>query len=252
MSALSDIPPALVTGASHRIGRAIALAIARSGRPVGVHYASSREGAEGVVAEIEKTGVRAVALQADLRHTAAPRALVEECALKLGQAPGVLVNNASLFEPDEIDTLSEETWAPHIAINLTAPVLLAQAFAERLPQAAQGTIVNILDQRVLRPQPGFFSYSLSKSALWSATQLLAQALAPRIRVNGIGPGPVMRSIHQTEQDFAAEVRSTLLTRQPQPEDIARAVLFIIDQPAMTGQMIAIDSGQHLIWQGAVS
>jgi NAD(P)-dependent dehydrogenase (short-subunit alcohol dehydrogenase family) len=252
MSALSDIPPALVTGASHRIGRAIALAIARSGRPVGVHYASSREGAEGVVAEIEKTGVRAVALQADLRHTAAPRALVEECALKLGQAPGVLVNNASLFEPDEIDTLSEETWAPHIAINLTAPVLLAQAFAERLPQAAQGTIVNILDQRVLRPQPGFFSYSLSKSALWSATQLLAQALAPRIRVNGIGPGPVMRSIHQTEQDFAAEVRSTLLTRQPQPEDIARAVLFIIDQPAMTGQMIAIDSGQHLIWQGAGS
>jgi NAD(P)-dependent dehydrogenase (short-subunit alcohol dehydrogenase family) len=152
-----------------------------------------------------------------------------------------------LFLEDRLESIEPEQWDRHLNINLRAPVLLAQAFARGLPLAAEGCIINIIDQRVWRPTPEFFSYTISKTALWTATRMLAQALAPRIRVNAIGPGPALKNIHQTEAEFAGEVGSTLLRRGTTPEEIASTVRFILDARAMTGQMIALDGGQHLVW-----
>ena len=158
-----------------------------------------------------------------------------------------LVNNASEFQPDTVGSASLETWNAHLDINLRAPVFLAQALVRHLPAGTDGNVINIIDQRVWKLTPEFFSYTLSKAGLWTATRTLAQALAPRVRVNAIGPGPVLKSIHQTDADFSAEVRSTLLQRGPSTAEIASAVRFILDAPAMTGQMIALDGGQHLTW-----
>ncbi|MBS0243656.1 MAG: SDR family oxidoreductase, partial [Proteobacteria bacterium] len=159
-----------------------------------------------------------------------------------------LVNNASLFIEDDLASLDPDTWDRQMAVNLRAPVLLAKAFAARLPAEATGVIVNIIDQRVLASTPEFLSYGIAKAGLFAATRMLAQALAPRIRVNGVGPGPVLQSVYQSEADFAAEARSTLLGRAVAPEEIAAAVRFILDAPSLTGQMIAIDAGQHLAWR----
>jgi NAD(P)-dependent dehydrogenase (short-subunit alcohol dehydrogenase family) len=159
-----------------------------------------------------------------------------------------LVNNASLFQDDRIATLTEAGLAAHMAANLTAPLLLAQAFAAALPAAQRGLIVNMIDQRVWRPNPQFFSYSLSKAGLWWATQTLAQALAPRIRVNGIGPGPTLASVHQTPDDFAAEAAAVPLARAASPQDITAALRYLIEASSVTGQMIAVDGGQHLAWR----
>jgi NAD(P)-dependent dehydrogenase (short-subunit alcohol dehydrogenase family) len=161
--------------------------------------------------------------------------------------PTCLVNNASEFLVDTVATVTAENWDTHLDINLKAPVFLARALYLHLPEGESGNVINIIDQRVWRLTPDFFSYTISKAGLWTATRTLAQALAPRVRVNAIGPGPVLKSIHQTENDFAAEVRSTLLKRGPSPAEIAAAVRFILDAPAMTGQMIALDGGQHLTW-----
>jgi NAD(P)-dependent dehydrogenase (short-subunit alcohol dehydrogenase family) len=160
-------------------------------------------------------------------------------------APSCLVNNASEFLFDELPTLSAELWDAHFAVNLRAPVFLAKALAENLPEGADGNVVNLIDQRVLRPSPEFFSYTLAKTGLWSATRMLAQALAPRVRVNAIAPGPVLQSVHQTPEEFEAERRMTLLRHGTSPQEIAAAVAFILDAPAITGQMIALDGGQHL-------
>ena len=242
-------PPrvALVTGAGRRIGRGIALDLARHGWAVGVHYATSAGDAQAVVAEIAQAGGRAAALQGDLADAAATSRLVPACAAALGQ-PTLLINNAALFQEDRIETLDAALWDRQLAINLRAPVLLAQAFAAGLPANAQGNIVNIIDQRVWRLTPQFFSYTAAKSALWAVTQTLAQALAPRIRVNAVGPGPVLRSIHQSAADFDAEVGATLLEIGTTPAEIAATIRFILDAPAMTGQMIALDGGQHLAWR----
>ena len=236
---------ALVTGAGQRIGRAIALRLAQAGFDVGIHYRSDPDAAEAVVAEVQALGRRAVALKAELTDEAVARALVAEAAGALGPLR-VLANSASAFEDDRAGSLGRGTWDRHFETNLRAPLVLAEAFAERAGEGA--CVVNLLDQRVWKPTPQFFSYALSKSALWTATRMLAQAWAPRVRVNGVGPGPTLASVHQSEADFEAEAKGTLMGRPVDPEEIAQAVLYLVDAPSVTGQMIAVDAGQHLGWR----
>jgi len=242
----SKAPTALVTGGAVRIGRAIALTLAERGYAVAVHYNQSRAEAEAVVAEIAARGGRAAAIQADLGDHDAVLKLLPEAAAALGPV-SLLVNNASLFEYDRIDSADLASWQRHMDANLRAPFFLAQALAAALPQGVAGNIVNIIDQRVWRLTPHFATYTLSKAGLWTLTQTLAMALAPRIRVNGIGPGPVLPSSRQSAEQFAQQWRSTPLQRGAHPEEIAAGVLFLLDAPAMTGQMIALDGGQHLPW-----
>lgn len=236
----------LITGAGRRIGRAIALAMAREGWRVGVHYRKSRADAEALIAEIGAVGGTAVPLQADLASLADVGALIPRCSSALGPV-SCLINNASEFQPDTLATTTAASWHLHLDVNLKAPVFLAQAMAEQLPEDMPGNVVNLIDQRVWKPTPDFFSYTVSKAGLWAATKTLAQALAPRVRVNAIGPGPVLRSVHQTADEFAAEVDGTLLGHGPTSEEIAAAVCFILAAPSLTGQMIALDAGQHLAW-----
>lgn len=238
---------ALVTGASKRIGRAIAQDLARSGWRVGVHYNASREEAEKTVADIAADGGEAIAIQCNLGDAGAVNELIPQLADTFG-APTCLVNNASLFERDAAETLQADRWQAHIDVNLRAPVFLAKAFAAQLPDDAEGVIINLLDQRVWKLTPDFFSYTISKSALWTATRTLAQGLAPRIRVNAIGPGPTLANDRQTAEGFVKQQQATILRRGPELEEICAAVRFIIDAASMTGQMIALDGGQHLAWK----
>lgn len=247
MSANSTPPKSktvLITGASRRIGRAIALDMARSGWSVGIHYRKSQAEAGTLLAEIEERGGKAALIEGNLNEFQCLEALVVDCAAKLG-APSCLINNASEFLLDTVESTDETTWDTHLDVNLKAPVFLAQAVARHLPQDCAGNIINIIDQRVWKLTPDFFSYTISKAGLWTATRTLAQGLAPRIRVNAIGPGPVLRSVHQTDSDFEAEALSTLLHTGPSIEEITAAVRFILSSPSMTGQMIALDGGQHL-------
>lgn len=237
----------LVTGASRRIGRAIAIDLARLGWRVAIHFGSQAEDADRVKADIEAAGGQAMTFGGDLSLATTPMDLVAAATAGLGPVT-CLVNNASLFIEDDLQTLDAATWDRQHAVNLRAPVLLTQAFAAHLPAGMEGNVINIIDQRVLAPTPEFFSYSLAKAGLFAATKMLAQALAPRIRVNGIGPGPVLPSVYQSAETFAAEARGTLLRRPTSPEEIAATVRFILDAPSLTGQMIAIDSGQHLAWR----
>ena len=235
---------ALVTGAARRIGRELALTAARAGYDVVVHHHKSADEADETVREIETLGRQAVAAVADLADAGACRGLI-------AAAPGaltLLVNCASLFEDDRIDRLTPEGWDAAISANLRAPVLLAQAFAAALPADLDGLVVNIIDQRVLRPTPQFFSYAVSKAALWSATQMMAQGLAPRIRVNAIAPGPTLPSVHQSAEAFAAEARAVILGHGASPPEIGQALAYLIDAGSVTGQMIAVDGGQHLSWR----
>ncbi|WP_309629918.1 SDR family oxidoreductase [Brevundimonas sp.] len=236
---------ALVTGGARRIGRAIVLALAARGHDVAIHNRDSVADAEHLAGEVRALGVRAAVLSADLTDEAETRALIPAAVDALGSL-SILVNNASVFEDDRVGGLSRETWDMHLETNLRAPVVLAEAFAAQAPDGA--SIVNLLDQRVLKPDPRFFSYALSRNGLWWATRTLAQALAPRIRVNGVGPGPTLASIHQSEGQFAAEQAAMPLGHGPSPEDIAGAVVYLVDARSVTGQMIAVDGGQHLAWQ----
>jgi len=235
---------ALVTGAALRLGRAIALDLAKHGWGIGVHHHSSSAEADTLVAEIERLGSKAVALKADLTNDDQLRGLAQSCADALG-APTCLVNNAARFEWDSIDTLDWAGWQAELDVNLRAPIFLTQAFARTLPKDTSGCVINMIDQRVWRLTPDFFSYTIAKSALWTATQTLAQALAPRVRVNALGPGPVLPNRRQSQADFERECRSTLLGRGATVDDVCRAVRFLLDTPSVTGQMIALDSGQHL-------
>lgn len=243
---MQNHPPktALITGAARRIGRAIAMDLAAHGWRVGIHYRRSREEAEGLASEIRRAGGEAAALAANLADIADVQTLIPRCTEALG-LPTCLVNNASEFFLDTIGSVTPEGWHTHLDINLKAPVFLAQALYASLPAGVEGNVINIIDQRVWRPTPDFFSYTISKAGLWTATQTLAQAMAPRVRVNAIGPGPVLQSVHQTPSDFAAEKNSTPLQRGPSLTEIATAVRFILETPSMTGQMIALDGGQHL-------
>ena len=234
----------LITGAAQRVGRAIALSLGRRGWRVAVHYRSSADAALALVAEIGGAGGQAEAFGADLADVDQLRALIPRCAKSLG-APSCLINNASLFAKDGLRTLDPAGWQAHMDINLRAPVLLAQSLATNLPAGQSGHVINIIDQRVLKPAPDFFSYSASKAGLWWVTRTMAQALAPNIRVNAVAPGPVLRSIHQTPEEFAKEQRATLLGTGASPADVAAAVRFLLETPAITGQMICVDGGQHL-------
>jgi NAD(P)-dependent dehydrogenase (short-subunit alcohol dehydrogenase family) len=238
---------ALVTGAGRRIGRALALEAARAGFDVAVHYRTAAGDARAVANEIAALGRRAVTLDAELTHEAQTAGLIARAAQALGPVT-LLVNSASTFEDDRLATATRASWDAHLDANLRAPIVLAQAFAAALPAATQGLIVNIVDQRVLRPNPQFFSYSLSKAGLWWTTQTLAQDLAPAIRVNAIGPGPVLASVHQAAGEFEREAAATLLERAVSPDEIAAALRYLIDATSVTGQMIAVDAGQHLGWR----
>jgi NAD(P)-dependent dehydrogenase (short-subunit alcohol dehydrogenase family) len=235
---------ALITGAARRIGRAVALDLAEAGWAVAIHYRKSAAEAEALAQQILDGGGRARTFQADLADRQALETLVATIGRDLGPLT-TLINNASEFLPDSIDHLDETTWDLHLSVNLKAPVFLSEAMAKQLPEHAEGNIINIIDQRVWNLTAEFFSYTISKAGLWTATRTLAQALAPRIRVNAIGPGPVLRSIHQTDDDFEQEKQSTLLKRGPSAKEIAAAVRFILATPSLTGQMIALDGGQHL-------
>jgi NAD(P)-dependent dehydrogenase (short-subunit alcohol dehydrogenase family) len=237
---------ALVTGAGRRIGRAIALDLSAHGWAVGIHFRQSREEAESVVAEIERLGGRAAALRADLGIETETARLVGEAVEALGPLT-CLVNNASRFERDDALDASRESWDLHMEANLRAPFVLSQAFARQLPENEQGCIVNIIDQRVWNLTPHFTTYTLSKAGLWTLTRTLAMALAPRIRVNAVGPGPTLRNDRQSEDDFTAQWESVPLNRGTTPEEICEAVRFILGAKAMTGQMVALDGGEHLGW-----
>lgn len=248
---------ALVTGAGARLGREMALYLAGRGYDVAVHFAGSNEGAAEVCRAIGKIGRKAVAVQADLLDQAAPGDLVNRARDGLGGSLDLLVNNASIFEYDTLETATPQSWERHIGSNLRAPFFLAQAFAAQAPDVAvdargenvaQALIVNMLDQRVLKPTPEFLTYSIAKSALWSFTRMAAQALAPKIRVNGIGPGPTLRGVRQSEEHFKKQRKAVLLERAGTPVDVAATLGFLIDATSVTGQLICVDGGQHLAWK----
>ena len=241
---------ALVSGAARRIGRSLALECARLGYDVVVHHRGGADEADATVADIVALGRRAVRVEADLADPAAPEPLVARAAAALGPLT-LLVNNASRFEDDRLGALTPQGWEAHMAANLRAPVFLMQAFAAQVaPERPDGEacVVNLIDQRVLKPNPQFFSYTLSKAALWNATRTTAQALAPRVRVNAIGPGPTLASVHQDADEFEREAARVPLARGAALDDIAAALAYLVDARAVTGQMIAVDGGQHLAWR----
>lgn len=237
---------ALVTGAAHRVGRAIALALAGQGWNVAVHYGRSDEAARNTADDLRALGVRAEAVGADLANEAEVRSLIERTEAVLGPV-GLLVNNASTFERDTLATATRQSWDRHMEPNLRAPLVLMQQFAAWLPKEHDGAVVNIIDQRVLNLTDDFLSYTLSKVGLWGLTRTLALELAPRIRVNGVGPGPILPSTHQDQETFDAQARATPLQHGADPAEVAEAVLFLANAASVTGQMIAVDGGQHLWW-----
>lgn len=235
---------ALVTGGARRIGAALVRDLAQQGWKVGVHYRASGEEAAALCREIAAEGGEAVALQADLRDERATAGLIEKATVALGPL-GLLVNNASIFVYDDVETADRESWQSHLDINLRAPFVLTQAFAAALPAEAQGLVVNLLDARVWNLSPRYMSYTLSKSGLWTLTQTLAQALAPKVRVNGIGLGPTLPSNGQSGEDFAARRSRLPLQNTPALEEVAAALRFLIAAGSMTGQMVGLDGGDHL-------
>jgi NAD(P)-dependent dehydrogenase (short-subunit alcohol dehydrogenase family) len=239
-------PAALVTGAAKRLGRAIALALAEDGYAVAVHYNRSRAEAETTVADIAKRGGRAAAIGADLAEGAAAGAILARAAEALGSV-GVLVNNASLFERDLLASVTPESWRAHMAVNLEAPVFLTQAFARALPKGASGSVINMIDQKVLNLSPFYLSYTAAKAGLWALTRTLALELAPRIRVNAIGPGPTLPNATQTEVEFARYAGAMPLGRAVGLDEVTRTVRYILAMPSLTGHLIPIDSGEHLGW-----
>jgi NAD(P)-dependent dehydrogenase (short-subunit alcohol dehydrogenase family) len=247
---------ALVTGAGRRLGRAMALYLAQRGHDVAIHFATSQDEAEEVATEIRTMGRRAVTLTADLLDEAQVETLLPRAADALGPLT-VLVNNASIFEYDRIDTSTRRGWDRHMESNLRAPYVLTQGFARQCPPAvpdatgepmAQGLIVNMIDQRVWKPTPEFSTYTIAKMGLWALTQTAAQGLAPHIRVNAIGPGPTMQGARQSADHFTGQRAATILGRGANPSDITAALGFFLDSPGVTGQMIAVDGGQHLGWK----
>lgn len=240
---------ALITGAARRIGRALALRLSQAGYAIVIHHRDAAVDAEGLRAEIEQAGGRAAVVRGDLARETDVTGLIGEAVRAMGPLC-LLVNNASHFHDDRVGGLTRESWDAHMEANLRAPLVLAEAFAAQAPKdaAADPLILNILDQRVWKPNPQFFTYTLSKAALWTATRMLAQALAPRVRVNGIGPGPTLANSVHGEGGLAAEAAAVPLARRTQLADVCAAALYLIDAPTVTGQMIAVDGGQHLAWK----
>ena len=249
---------ALVTGAAIRLGREMALALAKRGYDVAVHYHGSCDEAAEVVGEIEALGQKAVAVRADLTREDDIQNLLPKASEEIGGAFGVLVNSASIFEYDNLQTATRESWDRHLESNLRAPFVLTQQFAQQAPgpelggewgePTAQALIVNLIDQRVRKLTPEFMSYTLAKVGLWTLTQTAAQALAPNVRVNAIGPGPTVQGHRQSKDHFRRQRQATILKRGAGPEDIVHALNYFLDAPTVTGQLLCIDGGQHLGWQ----
>lgn len=244
---MADRPLALVTGSVRRIGRAIVEDLSRHGFDVALHCHGSRDEADVIAASLTQNGVRVEVFGGNLTVAGAGAALIGEVAAAMGPLR-LLVNNASIFEDDEMGTLGEAQFDLHFAIHVKAPVFLAEAFAAQLPAGLDGLIVNIIDQRVWRPNPKFFSYTLSKATLWAATRTMAQALAPLIRVNGIGPGPTLKNTRQTDEDFKKSTDGLLLQHGPELSEFGATIRYLWEAKSVTGQMIALDGGQHLAWE----
>ena len=245
---------ALITGGAARLGREMALYLASRGYAVAVHYNTNKDAADDVVAQC---GNGAVALQADLLDEAQTAALLPAAARALGQPITVLVNNASIFEYDTVQSATKESWDRHIGSNLRAPFVLTQALAQQVPDAgidqnsepvASGLVVNMIDQRVRKLTPEFMTYTIAKMGLWAFTQTAAQGLGPHIRVNAIGPGPTLQGARQSADHFARQRENTVLGRGANPSDITAALGYFLDAPAITGQLLCVDGGQHLAWQ----
>ncbi|MCP8895678.1 SDR family oxidoreductase [Shinella daejeonensis] len=243
----TPLKKALVTGGAKRIGRAIAMDLAQNGFAVAIHANRSLAEAEEMAAALAADGVEAVAVQCDLSDGAATARLMGEVNAALGPID-LLVNNASLFKPDTAADFSDALWDRHFAIHVKAPSILARDFLRQLPGEHGGSIVNIIDQRVWNPTPRYYSYTLSKSALWMATRTMAQSFAPRVRVNAVGPGPSLPNERQDDAAFQAQVGGLILRRGPELAEFGRTVRFLFDSPSITGQMIALDGGQHLAWE----
>lgn len=237
----------LVTGGAKRIGRAIVEDLAAHGFGVAIHCNRARAAADDLAAMVTANGGRAVVVQADLADMAAVDGLLANAEAALGPIT-LLVNNASVFEGDSVTDFGWDAWDRHFALHVKAPALLAKKFAAALPEGSEGLIVNMIDQRVLKPTPQYFSYSLSKAALWAATKTMAQALAPRIRVNAIGPGPTLPSSRQDDAAFGAQLDGLILKRGPELAEFGATIRYLWQARSITGQMIALDGGQHLAWQ----
>lgn len=244
---IAEAQTVLITGAAKRLGRAIAVDLARHGWDVAIHFNSSESDACTTADQVRAQGRRAALLKADLANEDETGTLIARAAESLGTVTA-LINSASIFEPDDWATTSRESWSRHLAVNLRAPFVLSQAFARSLPDNKKGAIVNIIDQRVLKPTPQFLSYGVSKAALYWLNTTLAQALAPRIRVNAVAPGPTIINARQNETHFRRQREATILGTGAEPQDICDAVRYLLTAHAVTGEMIAVDGGQHLIWQ----
>ena len=250
---------ALVTGAGIRLGRAMALYLAGRGYDVAVHFASSDADAVEVVDQIQAMGQQAVALQADLLNEREVQSLVGRAVDGLGGAINCLVNNASIFEYDTLETATFDSWNRHIGSNLRAPFVLTQCFAAQAPKAtpdengeplSSALVVNMLDQRVRKLTPEFMTYTIAKMGLWAFTQTAAQAMAPDVRVNAIGPGPTLRGMRQSEEHFSNQRANVPLGRGAHPEDVTAALGYFLAAPAVTGQLLCVDGGQNLAWKTA--
>jgi len=248
---------ALVTGGARRLGRAMALFLAGRGMDVVVHYVGAADEAEKTATEIRAMGVRATTVYADLLIEADQEGLISRASDLIGKPLNVLINNASVFEYDTLETATRESWDRHMESNLRAPFVLTQEFSRQVPPVvldanneplAQGCVVNMIDQRVRKLTPEFMSYTIAKMGLWALTQTAARALAPTVRVNAIGPGPTMQGARQSAKHFERQRRATVLGRGSNPDDIVGALGYILDAPALTGQLLCIDGGQHLAWQ----
>ena len=247
---------ALITGAAKRIGKSIALALASDGYDVAIHFSESKTDAQNLRNQLEQLGIQAICLKADLMDDQQTSSLVDRACESLGNELTLLINNASIFEEDSIKTMTLESWDRHIYTNLKAPAFLSKAFANQVSKCAldqngellsKSNIINIIDQKVLNTNPNFLTYTLAKSGLWNLTRLSAQALGPDVRVNAIGPGPVLKAIHQSEEHFQKQRKDTILGRGSDVDEICNAIKFILGSPGFTGQMLSIDGGEHLKW-----
>ncbi len=237
---------ALVTGGAKRIGKAICETLASDGWSVAVHYNGSEADAAAVADTVIAAGGNAVTVQADLTDEASVRAMAAAARQGLNGLNAV-VNNASVFLADDEKTEDRDVWDRHMEAHVRAPFVLTQCLAQDLPPGSDGAVVNVIDQRVINPTKHLVSYSLSKMALWDQTQILARALAPAVRVNAVGPGPVLPGPRQSQADFDLQASQTPLGRSVEPMDIAAAVSYLLDARSVTGQLIAVDAGQHMNW-----
>ena len=236
----------LITGGATRIGKEIAIYFSKKGWNIAIHYYKSSSNANNLKKIIEKNSVKVALIRADLRSAKQVKKIVSAAKKKLGTID-CLINNAALFERDDILNFTKKSWNDHLNINLLAPTILTREFTKQASKKIKSNIINIIDQRVFKLTPIFMSYTLSKSALYTLTKTMAMRLSPSIKVNGIAPGPTIKSKRQSTNHFNKQAKSTLLKKPVRPEDICDTVEFLINNNSITGQILAVDSGQNLTW-----